>query len=458
MDLAERQNRRAQAENLVPELAGQGVVAIATTFVDNSGIARVKAVPTHRLPELAAWGVGASTSFDRFRFDDLVVMPATGEGPVGDSRMIPDLSRLVTLQAQPGWAWAPGERYDQDGNPHEQCSRVLLRRVIDQLASDGLSVQAGIEIEWAVSRGDGDELQPATTGPAYGMTRLSELSDYCRDVISALDAEGVDVEQLHPEYGPGQFEVSYAAASPVDAADTSVLVRSTIRAVGHRHGLRTSYSAKVQSAGVGNGGHVHLSLWRDGDNLMSGGESALGLTDAGAAFAAGILARLPGLLAIGAPGVASYLRLVPSHWAGAYACWGLENREAALRMVTGSTGSTETAANIEVKCFDLQANPYLLLSGLLVAGLAGLADNAVLPDPVDVDPAVLSASDLADRQIIRLPESLQESLDAFLADDILTTAFGSALVGSIAAVRRSEIDLFAGATADVIARATRWCH
>ena len=43
-------------------------------------------------------------------------------------------------------------------------------------------------------------------------------------------------------------------------------------------------------------------------------------------------------MAVGAPGVTSYLRHVPSHWAGTYACWGLENREAALRMVTGSPG------------------------------------------------------------------------------------------------------------------------
>ena len=76
-----------------------------------------------------------------------------------------------------------------------------------------------------------------------------------------------------------------------------------------------------------------------------------------------MLDHLPALLAVGAPGVASYLRLVPSHWAGAYACWGLENREAALRMVTGSTGSTSWAANLEVKCFDLLANPYLALAG-----------------------------------------------------------------------------------------------
>jgi glutamine synthetase len=458
MDLAERQSRQAHAESLRTDLAEKGVVAVATSFVDNAGIARVKAVPLSRLPELAAWGVGASTSFDVFRFDDVVVMPSTGEGPVGDSRIVPDLARLALLPTQRGWGWAPGDRYDQDGRPHEQCSRLLLRRIVDHLATEGLSVKTAIEIEWTVSSGEAEEFRPATTGPAYGLARITELSDYCRDVITALAAAGVEVEQFHPEYGAGQFEVSVAPSAPVDAADTSVLVRSVVRAVGHDHGLRTSYSPKVAQGGVGNGGHVHVSLWREGRNLMAGGPGLCGLTEEGAAFAGGILTRLPALLAIGAPGVASYLRLVPSYWAGAYACWGPENREAALRMVTGSVGSSETAANIEVKCFDLQANPYLLLAGLVAAGSTGLTDGAELPDPVVVDPAVLSADERTRLGVSRLPESLQDSVGSFLADDVLTEAFGAALVESIVAVRRSEIELFADASPEEVVAATRWAH
>src|SRR4029453_4954493 len=153
------------------------------------------------------------------------------------------------------------------------------------------------------------------------------VSDYARDLIEALSSEGIKVEQFHPEYAVGQLELSVAAESPVDAADTSVLVRSTIRAVGMRYNYRTSFSPKVEADGVGNGGHVHLSVWREGENLMAGGKGPFGLRADGEAFGAGILNRLPALLALGAPSVASYLRMVPSHWAGVYACWGLENRE-----------------------------------------------------------------------------------------------------------------------------------
>jgi glutamine synthetase len=458
VDTTEREARAAEARRMQAVLEEQGIVAVATTFVDNSGITRVKSVPLDRLPNLAAWGVGISTSFDRFRLDDWIVGPVDGSAPVGDLRIIPDVRRLVALAGQPGWAWAPGDRYDQSGEPHPQCSRLLLRRLTDELAAQGISVKATFEVEWVVSQGLGDDFVPAVTGPGYGMTRLIGLSDYGRDVVAALVAQGVSVEQFHPEYAPSQLEVSVAAEDPVGAADTSVLVRSTVRAVGASYGLRTSFSPKVAVPGVGNGGHVHVSLWRDGRNLMAEGAGRFGLSPEGEAFSAGVLRRLPALLAIGAPSPVSYLRLLPSHWAGVYACWGLENREAAMRMVTGSSGSGPWAANMEVKSFDLLANPYLLLAGLLAAGSAGIADGAHLPEPVDVDPAALDESVLEERGITRLPTSLAESLEAFEADDAVPAAFGPALTESIVALRRSELELFEGAEDSELAAATRWAH
>ena len=146
------------------------------------------------------------------------------------------------------------------------------------------------------------------------MTRVVELSDYGREVVGALEREGLTVEQFHPEYAAGQLEISVAAADPVAAADHNVLVRQTIRAVSARHGFRASFAPSVVAGSVGNGGHVHLSVWRDGQNLLAGGPGRYGLTAEGEAFAGGIFEGLPALTAVGAPSAASYLRLVPSHW------------------------------------------------------------------------------------------------------------------------------------------------
>jgi glutamine synthetase len=460
----ERERRGARAEELLPELREAGVVGVVLPWVDTSGITRVKSVPLEKLPSAAAWGVGMSPVFDAFLFDDSIVAGRFAGSAVGDLRLHPDLDRLTVLSGQPGWAWAPVDRYDQDGRPDVQDSRLLLRRLVDELAADGLTVRGAFEVEWAVGLADlppgsdPRDFVPALSGPAYGMTRHVEVSDYARDLLAALAEQGVAVDQYHPEYAAGQLELSVAAEDPVAAADTTVLVRHTIKAVSARHGLRASFSPKVLADGVGNGGHVHLSVWRDGENVMSGGQGTFGLTPDGEAFLGGLLQHLPGLLAVGAPTVASYLRLIPSHWAGAFAVWGLENREAAIRFVTGPSGNRQAAANAEIKSFDGAANPYLLMAGLLAAGRAGLATAATLPDPVGVDPATLSEEGRREAGIRPLPTSLDEAVRAFERDDVLATAFGEELAATIVDVRRGELTALEGRSAEEVTAAMRWVH
>ncbi|MBA2390605.1 MAG: glutamine synthetase [Geodermatophilaceae bacterium] len=458
LDAQERERRRAQAHSAAERLTGQDVVGVAVTWVDNSGITRVKSVPPAKLENAATWGIGATPAFDAFLLDDSIMSGRYAGSPVGDLRLHPDLDRLTLLAAQPGWAWAPADRYTQDGEVHPQCARSLARAMTTRMQAAGFETSMAFEVEWTVGKGGTEEFEPACAGPAYGMTRLVELSGYSRDVLTALAAEGVDVDQFHPEYGAGQLEVSVAAQDPVSAADTAVLVRETIRAVGMKHGLRTSFSPKVLTEGVGNGAHVHVSLRRDGTTMMSGGPGPSGLHAHGASFTAGVLARVPALLAVGCPTAASYLRLIPSHWAGAYACWGLENREVAVRLVTGPVGSGAWSANVEVKCFDGAANPYLVVAGLLAAGLAGIEESAELPEPVDVDPASLDDAARAERTVERLPGSLGDAADRFEADPVLTAAFGTELAATIVDLRRAEVELTTGMSPEDVVALTRWKH
>jgi glutamine synthetase len=453
-----RAQRAARAEEIGRTLRAQGTRGIVLSYVDTAGITRIKTVPVSRLVRTAAWGVGMSTVFDVFLSDDSMTSTADLGSPDGDLRLVPDLDRLVPLAAQPGWAWAPVDRYRQSGEVWPACQRSFARTMSARAAEVGLDLRMAFEIEWALGRGDSGGFVPACTGPAYGMTRLVELSDYARDVLAALEDEGVEVDQLHPEYSDAQFEVSVAAAPPVPAADRSVLVRQTIRAVSQRHGLRASFSPAVVARHVGNGGHVHLSPWRDGRNLLAGGPGPLGMTAEGEAFAAGILAALPALLAVGAPSVASYLRLVPSHWAGVFACWGHETRETALRFVTGNAGTADRAANLEVKCVDLAANPYLLVGALLAAGLHGVGAGFTLPDPFTGDPARFSAAELAEAGVARLPTSLDTATEAFEASAVLREAMGDVLADAVVAVRRGEAARLRDASPEEVADALRWVY
>ena len=456
MDTRWREEQERRAHALADALSEDGVDGVALSYVDNAGVTRVKTVPVTGLPHAAAWGVGMSPVFDVFCVDDSITSGRLAGGPTGDLRLYPDLDRLVSLAAQPGWAWAPVNRCTQDGDEHPGCQRSFARRAAAEAADDGLDIAMGFEVEWVVGTDVGGQFRAACSGPAYGMTRMVELSDYCHDVLTALAAESVDVLQLHPEYAAGQFEVSAQPLDPVGAADQVLLVRETVRAVSRRHGLEASFAPAVVAGSVGNGQHLHLSLRHGGVNLLDGGYGRYGMTGEGESFLAGVLEAMPALTAVLAPSVSSHLRLVPSHWAGAYACWGRENREAALRLVTGSTGEEHVAANAEVKCLDASANPYLVVGAILTVGVASLDKGLTLPEEVGGDPVALDPAELHRLGVERLPETVEAALACLDDNDLLKNAMGDYLYDAFTAVRRAEEALFADSTPEQVVAATRW--
>lgn len=456
MDTRWREKQERRSRTLAAALAEDGVGGVALSYVDNAGVSRVKTVPVAGLPHAASWGVGMSPVFDVFCVDDSITSGQIAGGPGGDLRLYPDLDRLVSLAAQPGWAWAPVDRYTQDGDEHLGCQRSFARHAAAEAADDGLEVRMGFEVEWVVGTDVGGEFRPGCSGPAYGMTRIVELSDYCHDLLTALAAESVDVLQLHPEYAAGQFELSAQPLDPVGAADQVLLVRETVRAVSRLHGLEASFAPVVVAGSVGNGQHLHLSLRHGGINLLDGGYGRYGMTAEGESFLAGVLEAMPALTAILAPSVSSHLRLVPSRWAGAYRCWGRENREAALRLVTGSTGETHVAANAEVKCVDGSANPYLVVGAILAVGVASLDKGLTLPDEVSGDPVALDPAELQRLGVERLPETVAAALACLDESDLLKNAMGDYLYDAFTAVRRAEDALFAESSPEQVVAATRW--
>ncbi|WP_217207996.1 glutamine synthetase [Streptomyces sp. AC550_RSS872] len=400
-----------RADALSGELSGRGVHRIVLAYVDTAGIGRVKTTPTAKPASAAAWGVGMSPVLDAFLANDSVVTTDVLGSPDGELRLYPDLDPLVELSTQPGWAWAPVDRITREGERHPACGHTFLRRTVQEAAErHGITFEASIEIEWAVARPPGadGEFVPAVTGPAYGATRQVELSDCAADLLAALARQGVEVDQLHPEYAAGRFELSVAALDPVAAADRSVPVRQTIRAVAQRHGLAVSFAPAVLGQGVGNGGHVRLSA-------------------------------LTAVTAVTAPSPASYLRLRPSQWAGVSTAWGRETPEARLRVVTGTAGHRGQAANLEVKPVDLAANPYLALGCLIAAGLDGLTPDTRLPEEITGDPVRPGTREAAVRGVRRLPTSLGAAVEEFRTNEPLRAALGPVLANAVIAVRLGRL-------------------
>ena len=443
-------------------LAADGVEAVALAIVLNSGVTLVKTVPIRRFDEAAAFGIGLSPVFTVFQVDDQITSSPHIGGPTGDTRLVPDPAQTTRLAASPGWALAPVDQLDQEGEPFPGCPRTFARRMVDRLRSFGLELRGSYEIEFFLGqRGPfGAELAdppPAHGGPAYGLIALADIEPFATDLIRALEEQGTGVMQLHPEYSRGQVEVSVPHGSGIAIADTNLAVRHTIRAVARNHGLAASFSPVVFAGLVGNGLHLHLSLWNEaGKNLFHGGRGPEGMTREAASFAAGILDSLPPLTAITAPSVVSYERLQPHRWSGPWACWGRENREAALRFVTGMVGSRPKAANLEVKSMDGAANPYLALGAIVAAGIDGLERELTLPEPVVQDPADIPARRRRSMGIRQLPSSLGAAIGELEGSTMIREAMGDVLFDAFLATRRAERETYEGKDPDEVVRAHRW--
>ncbi len=434
----------------VAALADQGIRWVAITWVNHAGAPLVKVVPLVSFDAAAAVGVGFSPVSDAFRADG-VIDPAHGLArPDGDLRLRADAAAMALLEPATGWAWAPGERFERTGTPYAGDQRHCCRQLQKKLSQAGVELQAGFELEWLVAthRPNADP-QPAVPGGPYGADRLMEGLDYATALLDSLEAAGIPWLQFHPEYGAGQFELSLAPGTPLEAADRLVHSRLVIQRVTRRFGWRCSFSPKPSLERVGNGGHLHLSLRRDGLPLLQGGDGPGGLTDAGGAVLAAMLEELPALLALACPLEISYRRLAPGSWSAPFQVWGIENREAALRLIP--TAADGAAAHLELKVVDLAANPYLLLAAVQAVVEAGLGQARPLPQPIKGDPASLPVD-----AAVRLPASLAEASAAFAASALLREAFGENLHASLLDSQCAEVHRCAGLSDPDLAAADAW--
>jgi glutamine synthetase len=446
----------AAARETRARLQAAGARLLALALADSAGITRVKYVPISRLERVAASGIGFSDLWAVVAVDDHFAFVPPFDTPSGDFRMIPDLATAVPLHLAPGYAWAATDAYTQELEERDVCPRRAVRVQVARAAALGLDVRATFEIELSLLRETGEPV--GHLGPGYTQQRLHPTEGFALDLLDALEAQGASPEQLHPEYAPGQFELSTSPSPALAAADRLLLTRYTVRQAARRHGFEASFAPAALDVETGNGCHLHLSLWRGDANLMTGGDGPAGMQAEGAAFVAGILEHLPALMALIAPSVPSYRRVQPGHWAGAYTCWGVENREAALRFIPGTISTRSRSANVELKVVDGAANPYFAVAGVLAAGLDGVERELAPPPGLQTDPATLEAADAERLQVRRLPADLGAAADALDADASLRGALGETLHRTIVATRRLEWDTFRDASFEELVAAHRFAY
>lgn len=435
-------------DEIMQKTASVGTRLVRFLYCDNSGVIRGKSTHVRTLPERIPNGIELMeagqmlTLLDRLAVNDRI-------GPVGEVRLQPDSESFVLLPYGTRLAAMLCDLTTIEGHPWTLCPRTFLKRQVARLGERGYTVQAAFEPEFTLCRWQDGRWVPFDDSLRYSTYGMMMAGGFIDDVAAALDAQGIAVEQYYPEQGHGQQEITIRHAPPLRAADQHILFRETLRAIAGQHGLAASMAPRPYPSDSGNGAHLHLSLWDSaGERNLFFEPDSRELSLVGRHFVGGLLAHLPALVALTSPSVNSYRRLQPSTWSAAFVCYGPDNREAAVRVPSPLRGQPMATTRIELRPPDNSANPYLALGAVLAAGLDGIERRLDPGPPIVHDPLRLGEEARLQMGVRRLPTTLEAALQALMADSTLMTALGSDLATAYIAVKRQEVNDFAGADTD----------
>lgn len=407
---------------------------------DYAGQVRGKGVPLRELPARVEGGMGlAPTNLMINTFGDI---PESPWGSRGELLMIPDTTTEVALDLgseRPPERFVMADIVELDGTPWACCPRNWLRQALAALEREaGLRVYAAFEHEFHYSGGC------ARLGDSYALDAMRLQGTFGQALIHALRENGVVPDSFLPEYGPRQFEVTCKPAIGMAAADQAIKVREITRATARHYGERACFSPVMKPGAVGNGVHIHFSLRdRDGRPVGYDPEMDSGIGKQAGSFVAGILRHMRALLALTAPSAISYQRLQPHRWSATYNNLGIRDREAGVRLCPLSLrpGTDPAAAfNFEFRAADAAASPYLVLGGLVWAGLQGLKEALPTPTATSQDPDEMSANERQSLGLVRLPQSLDQALAALAADQVASDWFPPEFLSAYLMHKRGEFE------------------
>jgi glutamine synthetase len=366
-----------------------------------------------------------------------------------DAEVRIDLSTHREIPWEDGRDFFLGDFVGSGQEALEVCPRRALRGVVERAASLGYEAKFGLEFEWfnfaesphSVNDKDFRDLTPLTPGMfGYSILRQAHSQPYFDALLADLRAFGVPLEGLHCETGPGVFEAAILYDSALEAADRAQLFKAAVKEIGHRFGIMPTFMARWNTELPGCSGHAHQSLWSDDGerNVFFDDGAPHRMSDVFRSYLAGILTLMPELLALFAPTVNSYKRLVDGFWAPTKPTWGIDNRTVACRVIPGSASSTR----LEMRVPGSDVNPYLAVAACLAAGLWGIERGLSLDQPPT------EGSGYADESVDRLPRTLQEATARLAESKTAREILGEKFVDHFVSTREWEWRKFGDAVTD----------
>jgi len=431
-------------DQIVRQANELGLQLVRFLYCDNGGVIRGKSTHVGQLARRMESGIGLVKGMQSFTSLDSLAPDAT-YGPVGEIRLVPDPDTFVVLPYAPRSGQMIANMVELDHQPWALDPRSFLQRMVGAAAAKGLAFDAAFENEFYLAYRQDDGYTPVDRSLCFSAIGMESTEPVIQDIIAALTAQGLTVELSHPELGWGQQELSIRHAAAVRAADNQITYRQTVRAVAAQHGLVASLAPKPWADQAGSGAHLHWSIWNADHsvNLLADAGAPAGLSALAHQAIAGVVTHLPGLLGLTTPSVNSFRRLQPHYWSSAYTAWGIENREAAVRVPSRYWDDEAGSTNLELKASDSSANPYVALGGMIAAALDGIERELDPGEPVNEDPGNLTDAERETRGIRRFPLTAGEALDELEGDAVLTGALGAGLATEYLKVRRAEAAAYA---------------
>lgn len=335
------------------------------------------------------------------------------------------------------------------GEAEALCPRGLLRRVVEKANDMGFEPMAGCEFEFflfeenphSVREKHYQGMKPITPGFfGYSGLRSGVHNEFYRELMDTCSAMDMALEGLHTETGPGVLEAAIKVDGALEAADKAALFKTVTKILAQRRGWMATFMAKWSPDWPGQSGHIHVSLQdKDGRNVFFDETAEHTMSETMGHFVGGQQALMPELLAMVAPTVNSFRRLIPGFWAPTDASWGVENRTCALRVIPGSASSQR----VEYRVSAADINPYVALAAALASGLYGI-EHKVEPDA----PIEGNAYDQTFAPERQLPRTLMEAAERLKASKAARSLFGDAFVDHYSATREWEEREFRKAITD----------
>jgi glutamine synthetase len=416
-----------------------GIRFVQLQFTDIIGVVKAVTIPIHQLEgsvRHGTWFDGSSIEgFTRIAESDQYLMPdmstfseipwQKASGPRGTARVICDV-------------------FTPNGEPFVGDPRRVLRNQVERAAKLGYVVNTGPELEFFLfRRGDDGGIEPLPHDQAGYFDFSTDLAGEIRhDMVDALEAFGIRVEAAHHEVAQGQHEIDFEYSDALRTADNAITFKFALKAIAQQHGLYATFMPKPIHGINGSGMHTHQSLYSiaESRNAFADPDNKYGLSDVARSYMAGILAHARGMIAILAPLVNSYKRLVPGYEAPTYLTWGRTNRSALIRVPKVSPGKSIEGTRVEVRGPDPTSNPDLAVPALIAAGLDGVERGLTLGDPVEESLFEMDAATIAAKGIRELPGTLGEAIDELEKDSVITEALGDHVFSHYIEAKRAEWD------------------